>query len=282
MRPATHSGSRSMCGEQVLSHKLSSPSFSFGCGPARLAIPSRRSAARMLLQPSVSESVITPGPIYNPSLASKRQSAAPSASFRRSIHPSSSSALARGLSRPPLASPGPAAYELASSLVAQPLARCATPAAYSFTSGRPEARPPDLSPGPIYVIPARVSRAGRGGGRAYSFGCAVRSGCAPPPRDSSPGPGMYTPDAALSSGGSSAARGGPQRAFRGNCIDRGVARSCKDSPGPIYPAETSACSKQVVSARRSAPAVGFGRALRFTDREAIRSACAPGPGDYLI
>ena len=63
---------RSTCGAQVLSHKSSGPSFSFGSGPARIQFTGAAARGPQILQASVpSGGDQSPGPIYNPAPSRK-------------------------------------------------------------------------------------------------------------------------------------------------------------------------------------------------------------------
>ena len=190
-RPRTHNGSRSMCGTQVLSQKSSSPSFSFGSSPARLALHSSKASKPVCLQASVSESVITPGPVYNPVPTTKWFGDAPHASFgtqrQRPVTSASQVSSLTGKSNVP----GPGTYGMQSSIGVQSLGRCRSNNSWTFGHAKqhePEPRP--LSPGPVYEIPSKVTRGGRMQRSAYSFGSEAR--CGPTnSRARTPGPGAY-------------------------------------------------------------------------------------------
>jgi len=285
-RGASHHGSRSMCGTQVLSQKSSSPSFSFGSSPARVSLHAHKSSRPMILQASVSESMITPGPIYKPSVTSKWLGDAPVALFgkekQRPAAATHSSDISSFTGKSNL--PGPGTYGAQSSIGPQSLTRCSSHAAYTFGNAKQheQAAAVALSPGPIYRVEEKLTKKGRQLKAAYSFGSEVR--CGSSTRASTPGPGMYNSRSSLGFQGDSQMRSGPQRVF-GNSVDRGVYVDVKASPGPIYAGERAACSNQTMSARRSAPIIAFPRAQRFQefgDLNPDYARSTPGPGDYLI
>ena len=128
-------GTRSYMGAQVLSHKASSPSFSFGSSPSRVQVTIERSASKDLLMPSVASSKEkTPGPIYNPLPARRYLGDGPRHVFGTEEQ------------RPPLArvskstgkssTPGPGAYAVPSSMGHQSLGLRASSSAYSFGLSR--------------------------------------------------------------------------------------------------------------------------------------------------
>lgn len=216
-RPRTHCGSRSMCGAQVLSHKSSSPSFSFGSGPARLSLTGLSASASKaaVLQPSSSEPQLTPGPVYNPVPSSKWLGDAPHASFgtqrQRPVTAASEVSSFTGKSN----LPGPGTYGAQSSIGTQSLARCRSNTAWSFGQSKQHeiANNPSLSPGPVYVVPSKVTRGGRLVRSAYSFGSEARCGSANP-RTRTPGPGTYNVRSGLGAQVGHPRRGrGPTRAL---------------------------------------------------------------------
>ncbi|KAL3905211.1 MAG: hypothetical protein SGPRY_010993 [Prymnesium sp.] len=192
-RPRSHSATRSTCGTQVLSQRASSPSFSFGTAPARLALQSARPTRHMVLQASVSEMPSTPGPIYNPIVAKKWLGDAPTASFgqgkQRSVTPELSPPICRFTGKSTM--PGPGAYATRSSMGPQPLTRCASAAAFSFGTGKQHGSISTFSPGPVYVIPSKITKTGPASKVSFAFGEQARGTCFLAAPSSAPGPGMY-------------------------------------------------------------------------------------------
>ena len=189
-----------MCGTQVLSQKSSSPSFSFGSSPARINLAGHKSSRPIVLQASVSESMITPGPIYNPTVTSKWLGDGPHASFGKQKQRPSASTLSSDISSFTGKSnlPGPGTYGAQSSIGSQTLTRCASHAAYTFGNAKQhEPLTRTLSPGPIYQVPAAVTKGGRREFPAYSFGGEIR--CGSSAGMSTPGPGAYLSKSSIGS-----------------------------------------------------------------------------------
>ncbi|KAL1518735.1 hypothetical protein AB1Y20_003020 [Prymnesium parvum] len=286
-RPRTHCGSRSMCGTQILSQKATSPSFSFGSGPARLSLQSSRPSRKTALLASVHGTSATPGPIYNPALTSKWLGDAPTASFGRAqqrpayIVPSGPHEVSSVSGKSFM--PGPGAYTLHSSIGPQTLTRCTTPASYSFGAAGKHAPPEELSPGPVYEVSSMITKRGNMQRPSYSFGALLRRSTSSPACRESPGPGMYDTYSSFGQQGNSQRRSSQRIGFGGVTHgERGLHVMDQQSPGPIYASDEPACRRQVTSMKRSAPEFGFSRAARVMDRARRDASSTPGPGDYLI
>ena len=149
------SGTRSYCGSQVLSHKSSAPSFSFGSGPSRLTFTGAAARGDQTLQASVSSGgAVSPGPIYNPSPSSKWLGDAPKPGFGTQEQRPSAATASGDVSRLTGKSnlPGPGSYQQPSSVGKQALGRCHSYSMYSFGNQRQRenAAKATPSPGPVY------------------------------------------------------------------------------------------------------------------------------------
>jgi len=278
-------GSRSMCGSQVLSQKSSAPSFSFGSAPSRLTFTGAAARGDQTLQASVSSGgAVSPGPIYNPSPASKWMGDAPTPKFGTQEQRPATGAAALDVSKLTGKStlPGPGSYPQPPSVGKQPLTRCHSYATYSFGNQRQRENPAKAtaSPGPVYE--PRGTKNGAMDRAAYSFGNEIRT----KNRDASlrtPGPGNYNYKSAMGLQVYSTQRtsmtvgfGTPGRGEGGRGI---LPLEGRASPGPIY-MNAGGLRRQALSDRRTAEVAAFTRAERFRPGDAGPSG--PGPGEYIV
>ena len=277
-------GTRSYMGAQVLSHKASSPSFSFGSSPSRVQVTIERSASKDLLMPSVASSKEkTPGPIYNPLPARRYLGDGPRHVFGTEEQ------------RPPLArvskstgkssTPGPGAYAVPSSMGHQTLGLRASSSAYSFGLSRQRvslSRAKSAGPGPIYSVAKGATMRGVVRPAAYTFGNELRHRRAA--ATSTPGPGNYLIGSSLGLQVASTNRSGPIAGFGqpplASHIGRPMQLEGSHSPGPRYSVGTNSCGRQLLSSARSQPSGAFARANRFVDPK--DAANTPGPGEYVV
>ena len=278
-------GTRSMCGSQVLSHKSSAPSFSFGSAPPRLTFTGAAARGKQTLQASVSSGgASSPGPIYNPSPASKWLGDVPHAQFGTQQQRPPSSAgqeISKLTGKSNL--PGPGAYTAPSAFGKQALGRSHSYSMYSFGNQRQRESAAKMTPSPGPVYDPKGSYHGSLERPQYSFGNDVRT----KNRDASmrtPGPGTYSLKTALGPQPSSQQRSGMVIGFGapGANSNRGMLPlEGRYSPGPIY-MNAAACKKQALSTRRSAGKMAFSRDDRFRHSRVATAGEVPGPGEYVV
>jgi hypothetical protein len=277
-------GTRSYCGAQILSHKTSAPSFSFGTGPSRLTFTGAAARGDQTLQASVSSGgAISPGPIYNPTPQSKWLGDAPTPVFGTEEQRPPSS-VSRDISKLTGKStlPGPGHYPLPSSMGKQALGRSHSSSLYSFGNQpqRVSAAKATPSPGPVYEPKGTIR--GSSEKQAFSFGNDVRKA-----RDAgsrTPGPGTYVLKPALGTQPSSQSRSGMIIGFgtpNANSSRSMLPYEGRASPGPIYQ-NAVACRKQALSTKRSYPNMVFSRANRFAMYGGVANDPGPGPGEYIV
>jgi hypothetical protein len=241
-----------MCGAQVLSHRSSGPSFSFGSGPQRLDVKGDASSGKggtVTLQASVSATTsASPGPIYNPAPSRKWLGDAPRAQFGTQKQRPDGFAATQDISKLTGKSnlPGPGTYKLPAAVGKQPLGRCHSNPHFSFGQAkqRESAALVTPSPGPVYDPKGTVR--GTSNGSSYSFGNDIRT----KNRDPSarvPGPGVYNLRSAMGHQPLSMYKSAMHIGF-GTPSLGGSGRSAplegRHSPGPIYMA-AGGCRKQV-------------------------------------
>ena len=276
---------KSTCGSQVLSHKSSAPSFSFGSGPARINFTGAAAKGPQILQPSVpSGGDQSPGPIYNPAPSKKWLGDAPHPHFGTQQQRPASGAAGQEISKLTGKSnmPGPGSYVQPSSVGKQALARCSSHSAFSFGTQkqRENAAKAMPSPGPVYE--PRGTRLGMYEPYAYSFGNEVRNKNSASSR--TPGPGGYNIPNSCGQQVPSTQRSSPAACFGQPSINSGgrgiLPLEGRHSPGPVY-MNAAACKKQALSVRRSAPHMVFTRAERFRPGTNLTDS-GPGPGEYIV
>lgn len=277
---------KSMCGSQVLSHKSSAPSFSFGSGPARIQIVGargRRGVAELLTSVPTGGQA-SPGPIYHPVPSKKWLGDAPHASFgtqqQRPMTGGAAAELSKLTGKSKL--PGPGTYRAPSSLGAQALGRSRSFPASAFGTAKQRENAAKLTPSPGPVYDPRGTKHGSMDRAAYSFGNEIRTKNADPAR--TPGPGGYNSKSSFGLQAYSQMRSGRIAGF-GVPPYGGGGRAVlplegRASPGPIY-GGPYACKKQALSTRRSAPNAMFTRSDRFK-RPSVLQMETPGPGEYVV
>lgn len=281
------SGTRSMFGKQTHSHKSSAPAFGFGSAPSRLTFTGAAARGDQTLQASVSSGgAVSPGPIYNPSPASKWFGDAPTIKFGTEEQRPTTGAAGLDISKITGKSmlPGPGSYPLPAAIGSQPLARCNSLPKYSFGNQKQRANPANAScsPGPVYE--PKGTRIGAMDRPKYSFSNDIRG--KNPGGLRTPGPGAYTYNPALGTQVNSPYRTGMQMGF-GTPSKGGrmvLPLEGRASPGPIY-MNAGGLRKQAISDRRTAAVVAFTRADRFNgpgSEAAAMNNDGPGPGEYIV
>ena len=313
------SGTRSYCGSQVLSHKSSAPSFSFGSGPSRLTFTGAAARGDQTLQASVSSGgAVSPGPIYNPSPSSKWLGDAPKPGFGTQEQRPSAATASGDVSRLTGKSnlPGPGSYQQPSSVGKQALGRCHSYSMYSFGNQRQRENAAKATPSPGPVYDPKGTKAGASAPPAFSFGNDVR-GKNGGQSLRTPGPGTYTQKSAFGPQVHPLRKSAPSRHNSCPCHlhDRLCSSLCdchvlqiysmqrsspisgfgqpgrdssrgilplegRASPGPIY-MNAAACKKQALSTRRSMGSMVFSRDERFRTVGNEREQ-SPGPGEYIV
>ena len=271
---------------QVLSHKSSAPSFSFGSGPARIQFTGAAARGPQTLQPSVaSGGDQSPGPIYNPAPSRKWLGDAAHAHFGTQDQRPSTGAAAQEISKLTGKSntPGPGSYSAPSSVGRQALARCYSTSSFSFGTmkQRESAAKSTPSPGPVYT--PNNTRNGGLHAAEYSFGNEIRTKNRDPSLRT-PGPGVYNQIAACASQPSSELRSSQaiNMGVPSNNSSRGMLPLAgRHSPGPIY-MNAAATGKQQLSWKRTGPRGGFSRAERFGEAAGYYKKEGPGPGEYVV
>ena len=175
---APSKATKSLLGAQVLSHKTSAPSFSFGSGPARIQFTGAEMRGSQTLQAAVSGGHHTsPGPIYNPAPSKKWLGDAPNPHFGTQQQRPPTGAAASDISKLTGKStlPGPGNYPLPSSMGKQSLGRCHSFSSFSFGTAkqRESAALVTPSPGPVYDL--KGTKNGSMDRAAYSFGNEIRT-----------------------------------------------------------------------------------------------------------
>jgi hypothetical protein len=277
---------KSTCGSQVSSMKSSSPSFSFGSGPARIQFTGPASRSAQTLQASVpSGGDQSPGPIYNPAPASKWMGDAPHSHFGTQQQRPMTGAMQTDVSKLTGKSntPGPGAYPQPAAVGKQPLGRCNSYPTFSFGTQRQResAAKATASPGPVYE--PRGARYGSMERSSYSFGNEIRQKNRDPSLRT-PGPGNYNSRSACGTQVYSLQRTAPASSFGPAPAKMKVGRGelpleGRSSPGPIY-MNAPACRKQTLSDKRSAANAAFSRAQRFAGLGG--TGASPGPGEYIV
>jgi len=289
-RPAT----TSTCGRQVLSKNASSPSFSFGSGPARLTVAVTKGVAssksRVLLA-STNTVIVTPAAIYE--IQETRPGRVPPQQvfgseqqrpliFGATAMRSADVNHATGKST----IPGPGSYQQPSSVGTQTLTRSRSSSKYTFGLAQPSAVSSvrTTGPGPAYFPAETMTKRGELLKAAYSFGNEQQR---TRPLNHNPGPGTYGAKSSVGKQVNSAMRSSVAAGFgkrrhidRSAADNRPIAGLESLSPGPRYDGQPQACSKQQLSQLRSAPSNEFPHAQRF-DEPASRLV-TPGPGEYVI
>jgi len=282
------SGSKSMCGTQVISQKTSAPSFSFGSAPSRLTFTGAAARGNQTLQASVSSGgAASPGPIYNPAPTSKWLGDGPHAKFgtqEQRPSPGVGGEISRITGKSNL--PGPGSYPMPPSVGKQSLGRCHSFSMYSFGTQRQResAAKATPSPGPVYEPKGtKYGAPNQEKDRSYSFGNDARVAHGSSLR--TPGPGTYNLKSSVGTQVDSQARSAQQLGFGPPAPDgaRGILPlEGRQSPGPIY-MNAPACKKQSLSTKRSAAHTAFTHANRFNDGSTgVVSTPGPGPGEYVV
>ena len=193
-RPAT----TSTCGRQVLSKNASSPSFSFGSGPARVTVAANKgitaSKSKHLL-PSTNLVSCTPAAIYE--LQESRPGRGPpqhvfGSEQQRPLVFGSKGMRAADVNHETGKStiPGPGSYSQQSSVGNQTLTRSRSSSQYTFGTAQPSftSSAKTLGPGPAYFPAETMTKRGVLLKAAYTFGNEQQRSRT---QNSNPGPGAY-------------------------------------------------------------------------------------------